>query len=463
MSNTIVDKKENYRIIREILSSRYEEVNGYDFYKYIFPDNQKLGDLPGDYSKPNAIYLYQDEQDKGSKRRLRRRIMLDDTWEEDYMEYVECNPLALCSGLAYRGRANKLENAQQINALIFDLDAVGEKELMSVFQRMGRDPEEIRTIPLPTFIVMSGTGLHLYYVFEKPIDLFPNIKFQFKQLKYDLTTKIWHYRGTSQEKQIQYQGINQGFRMVGSMNGKYDLQVRGFKTGEKVDIGTLNSYLFDKKNAVDLDKPFLDTKYTKAEAKEKFPDWYQRVIVEGDKSKKKWSVSRSVYDWWLGRVDEVKGGHRYFYLMFLVVYAIKCDVSKDELRQDLQFAFEKLQTVEHSNPLTSDDIDSALEAYDRAYSTFPVEDIEKLTDLRIERNKRNYRSQDLHLRIARATQSVLYPEGDWRNVKGRPSKEELVKDYIAKNPDDNPTEIARNLGISRTTVYKYLNGKKPRS
>ena len=35
-------------------------------------------------------------------------------------------------------------------------------------------------------------------------------------------------------------------------------------------------------------------------------------------------------------------------------------------------------------------------------------------------------------------------------------RKSLVKEYIEKNPDDNPTEIARNLGISRTTVYKYL-------
>jgi len=44
--------------------------------------------------------------------------------------------------------------------------------------------------------------------------------------------------------------------------------------------------------------------------------------------------------------------------------------------------------------------------------------------------------------------------------KGRPkgsgTKEDLVKEYIRKNPNDNPTEIARNLGISRPTVYKYL-------
>ena len=46
------------------------------------------------------------------------------------------------------------------------------------------------------------------------------------------------------------------------------------------------------------------------------------------------------------------------------------------------------------------------------------------------------------------------------NPEGRPvgsgTKEELVKEYIEKNPEDNPTEISKALNISRTTVYKYI-------
>ncbi|MDN8975009.1 HTH domain-containing protein, partial [Staphylococcus aureus] len=57
---------------------------------------------------------------------------------------------------------------------------------------------------------------------------------------------------------------------------------------------------------------------------------------------------------------------------------------------------------------------------------------------------------------ARAIQEINDPEGNWRNQEGRPSKENLVKEYIAENPDHTPTEIAKNLKISRTTVYKYI-------
>ena len=34
----------------------------------------------------------------------------------------------------------------------------------------------IRDRPMPTYLVASGSGLHIYYVFDKPIDLYPNIK-----------------------------------------------------------------------------------------------------------------------------------------------------------------------------------------------------------------------------------------------------------------------------------------------
>ena len=61
-----------------------------------------------------------------------------------------------------------------MNALIFDLDGVGIGELRNLFLRFGGDPARVRRLPMPTFLVLSGTGLHIYYVFQQPIDLYPN-------------------------------------------------------------------------------------------------------------------------------------------------------------------------------------------------------------------------------------------------------------------------------------------------
>ena len=94
----------DYNDCYEYLSAQFPEVGGCEFYTELFPDNENSGEIYSDFSHPNAVYLYRDE----SKGRERRRIMLKDTWEQDYMEYVERNPLTLCSGLVYRNRANKL-------------------------------------------------------------------------------------------------------------------------------------------------------------------------------------------------------------------------------------------------------------------------------------------------------------------------------------------------------------------
>lgn len=455
---------DNYKEQLDYLCNQFEEINGYDFYRYIFPNNENQTEENTDFSKPNAIYLYQDEKDQGTKRRLRRRIMLKDTWKEDYMDFIERNPSTLCGGLSYRGRANKIDKAQHMNALVFDLDGVGFKELRNLFIRFDNDPEKIRTLPMPTFLVSSGTGLHVYYVFEEPLELFPNIKVQLKSLKHELTFRMWEYKATSQNKAIQYQSINQGFRMVGSINEKYGVTIKAFKTGEKVTLDYINQYVKEQFR-VDLNKPFRPTQITREQAKLKYPEWYQRVVVEKNKKPKKWNIKGkqgyALYEWWIRQIDSIRGGHRYFFLMCMAIYACKCDVPKSRLKKDMYKAFDTLQNMEHDNPMTEYDIESALEAYNKEYYNFTIADIEKLTDVRIERNKRNYRKQKQHLERARAVQKIDYPNNEWINLDGRPkgsgTKEQLVKEYIKEHPEDSPTEIARALKISRPTVYKYYS------
>lgn len=454
----VVDMTDYFEVI-EFLDSQFTEVNGYDFYRDIFPNCENEGELNTDFSKPNAIYLYTDEE-KGKKR---RRIMLQDKWEHDYTEYVEGNEGTLCGGLSYRGRANKLEHAQQINALIIDLDGVGLNEIRNLFAFCSAPKDNTYACPMPTYVVASGLGLHLYYVFKEPIDLFSNIKLQMKTLKYALTFKLWLYKDTSKYEKVQYQSINQGFRMVGSVNSKYNVPLRAFHTGDKVSIEDLNVYVKEQ-DRVDIQKRFRPSKMTKEQAREQFPEWYQRVVVEGNRRQKKWDIAGQkghkgdeLYLWWLKRAGEVRGGHRYFFLMCLVIYACKCDIPKKRLREDMQTAFVELSKVGHTNPLTKEDIDSALEVYSKEYYNFTIADIEKLTDLRIIRNKRNGRKQPQHLERARAVQTIDYPDGEWRNKDGRPSKQEIVEEWRKNNQNGKKIDCHRETGLSRMTIDKWWN------
>ena len=459
-----------YWEVLQVLDSQFDEVNGYDFYREIFPDCECSYERHTDFSHPNAIFLCFDPE-KGYKVRY---PMYRDLWEQDYMDLIERKECCLCSGLAYRKRRNVLENAQRMHAMIFDLDGVGYHEIRNLLYRFTLLPGQLRSLPTPTFLVASGTGVHLYYVFDEPIDLYPNIKLQLKQLKHDLTFKIWEYKATSRVKSIQYQSINQGFRMVGSTNEKHGVELRAFRTGEKVSLAYMNSYAIKAANRVDVQQRFRPSKMTREEAKIAYPEWYQKVVVQGNKTKKKWDIAGKVhgddpfalYHWWLRQVDDIKGGHRYFFLMCLAIYAAKCDVPKKKLKSDMEYAYEILQTVEHTNPMKPEDIESALEAYSKEYYNFTISDIEKLTEIRIERNKRNGQKQADHLEEARAIRDIrMRRQGrDWRDGNGRPkgsgTAAEKVAAYRAEHPEASVTEVARALNISRTTVYKWWDAKE---
>jgi len=213
-------------------------------------------------------------------------------------------------------------------------------------------------------------------------------------------------------------------------------KLKAFKTGDRVSLDYINRYVDEKENMVDVNRPFRPSEYTLEEAKIKFPDWYQRVVVEKNRNQKKWNIKRDLYDWWLMQSHKIKGGHRYFYLMCMVIYAVKCDIYKDKVEKDMYKKFEELSKIEHSNSLRKEDIISALETYDRQYYNFKIDDIEKLTDIRIARNKRNYRKQKVHLMGARSIQEIndKVNNTNWREGNGRPkgsgTKEDLVKDYI---------------------------------
>ena len=102
-----------------------------------------------------------------------------------------------------------------------------------------------------------------------------------------------------------------------------------------------------------------------AEAKEKYPDWYERRIVKKER-RGRWTVKRDLYDWWLHRIaDEIRVGHRFYGIMTLAIYAKKCGISEEELRHD---AFSLLEpyddmSVEDINRFTKDDVVCALEMF----------------------------------------------------------------------------------------------------
>ncbi len=165
---------------------------------------------------------------------------------------------------------------------------------------------------------------------------------------------------------------------------------------------------------------------------------------------------------------------RVHYWIGIFSYAKKCEydaeknkdgVTQNELERDAfsLINFLDRMTDQEDNHFTEDDVIAALKVFDekkmdgKTSKTFTREYISNMTGVRIEKNKRNGRKQKQHIKIMNAVREVIYPEGEWRNKNGRPDKKQLIKNYIEENPETKISKIAKTLGISRTTVYKYYD------
>lgn len=417
----------------------------------------------------NPVVYYTD----GDKNR--HRVLLND--DEDTMRFLEQRQFALLSPVTYVGRNNTAVNARYLYALAFDLDGVGTRQIKKLCWMInGGD------VPMPNLITNSGHGLHLYYLLERPIPLYrENIKL-LNKLKYGLTNIIWNYH-TSTDIDRQHQGVLQGFRLPGTLT-KFGEKIRAFHSCEAPfhKIEDLNEFLFTYKLTKEEVKqlwkePFYDpTGVTREEAARRWPEWYAAKVLGHRYVNKKWNVNRAVYDWWLKRLwdanDEIKVHHRYWCILTLVTYAVKCNVPREEVLRDAYKLVPKMDTYTDTedNHFTTSDVDDAMKAYDEKYCTWPIHTIESTTLFRIDKNRRNTgkngksRGRETHLKVMNFVRdNIAFPGGGWRNKEGRPKatfensdEAMLVRLWRVDNPlSKNKSACARDTGLSRPTVRKW--------
>lgn len=448
--------------ILDELSKNFTSVAPRDFYRDIFPlgDLSKEGECVSGKYKGIAVELVplskedkeknsnKEENNKKSKDKKGVRCFIcDDLNEIDVL--LQTDNFVIVSPISYAGRHRKRESARFIYALTVDLDGITKKEyIIDLIHQF-----KTKYLPNPTYIVFSGTGIHLYYQFENPIPCFKNIIEQLSKLKYDLINRIWNEYTTSLSNNIQYGSIFQGFRLAGGVT-KSGGRTKVFHTGNKITLEYLNRFVINKENQFKYSN--YKSKYSLLEAKDKFPKWYNNKIIN-KRPNNTWIASKNVYDWWLRRIkNEIKEGHRYYSIMILAIYAKKCGVSKDILDRDAYKLLDKMEslTTNDNNHFTKGDITSALKMYNDSYITFPIDTISKLSGLSIIKNKRNYRKQYIHLKIARNNKLILKEEGLMKK-EGRPSKEFTVHEWRKFNPDGSKSRCIRETGLSKMTVYKY--------
>ncbi|MBQ6090006.1 MAG: repa [Lachnospiraceae bacterium] len=457
-NKTITEWKKQYKEKHSLMMERgYEEVSPHDFYRELFPKGS-LQETEGD-GKGNIIATQVRPKGQG---RTRQWIVGDDL---KMLDKVVGDRFGLVPPISFYGKTHTIQNAHELYAFVIDIDYVGKQQLKNLLKQFGNGVQ-LR----PTFLVSSGKGVHVYYFLKEPLPLYHNLADMLKELKEAMIRRLWNDTSSIRPDDPDLTGIYQGFRCVGSQSKLgADYPVRAYRLSE-------NRYtLEDIKNAIpfcevdvsivtEKPKPPKKRGLTLEKAKELYPEWYEKKIIKGEPAKR-YTTNIAAYEWWKRKImNDVKAGGRYFSIMALCAFGLKCGVSEWQIRRDAYSFIDHLEslTEDEDNHFKRSDVTDALQALkaNKKDLTFMStrEWIEKQTKVVIpptHREKGKRLKQAQHLELARYAQKIRDPDGEWRNKDGAPSKEQIVRAWREAHPDGRKIDCERETGLSRHTVLKW--------
>ena len=456
-----------------------DPVSAIDFYDDLFGEYLEEERMPEDYKTGEyaaiAIELAEREKD-GKKQKYGRRVTVTRDQMELYDLIDESENFCMISPISYAGRSRTNQNARYLFALAMEIDNIKPKtgidELFYSWER------KTMPLPKPTYVVCSGNGVHLYFVFERPIPLFRNIFEQLSAVKKHFTPLFWNQfvTKTHERSQIQWESLNQPFRCVGT-RGKQNCYAMAFLIGEKVTLEYINQFLPEDLQMNEIYK----SKISREEAEERYPEWYKKVIVDGKKEKGHWNRHQPIYYNWIEKIKAgATVGKRYNCLENLCSLAVQCQIEPEQVEKDCREVakrFEEL-TISEDNHFTEYDVLCALKTYhtasEKAYRR-KIEFISKKTGITLTPNKRNKRSSKEHLQAEtwknekgrpvvndckKNRELALQYMRDNGEISGRPSKAQIVEEWRAAHPDGRKADCIRETGLSKPTVYKWWNGEE---
>lgn len=364
----------------------------------------------------------------------------------------------------------------------------------------------------PTAITCSGSGIHCHWFLTEPYPLFGGDifdgekketyrRYQWRWFRQNFTEYVWNNAVSSTP--IQDEPLGQSFRLVGSLS-KDNKLVEAFWISKKrysmeelfglkiagTPLNEIRGRIFPRecwdtttKAQMDLTKPKEPKVPQKLiEAKEQWPDWYERRIVHKQKPRQRghWHIKPDLYYWYRDLIQKnVHVGCRYYRIYTLAQYGAKCDIEFSQVEKDCHELGRLFQSLEDNKtfPLYNWEIEKAISAYfePRAFET-TIDYVNRKADLNIQKNKCNGNSRYDHLQADRlidpVTQrpkintckanreiSLEYNREHGLCVGGHGfgvgEKKGIVQQWRAEHPNGRKIDCERETGMSRHTVLKW--------
>ena len=509
-------------LARWLTKNGYKTISPMDFYRAVFPSGElaEYSDRPRSEAanqewKYNAILLENTHQVKqvmrtnprnGKKERSEKEvwknyIVLDDLSriEQAVHQYGETDSEFFIAPMSYLGRSRTKKNERWIYACIVEVDhprvenVDGHREQCGMEQLIHDWTKSSMPYLMPSACVCSGSGLHLIYLLDRPYQIQDEYqKQQWDNFRKRFTQRVWNKYVT--KSAIQYENHCQSFRVVGTRTKKGQLVEAFWLSRKRYTIdelfgqvyydkrptwNTLEEFtkklkefeqgLFEPDDLMKIRKehmpkaePTLSPKMQTA--KEQWPEWYQRRIIEKQPKKQKgqFTCHRGLYDWYL--CEAKKGafvGSRYHRVHALAEFAVKCDISFDEFKKDaydLYMIFKELDKKEPFHYL------EFIKARDEYFSEIAHKStrkwVEDKTGIHMQPPaKRNGRSKADHIQRVNRLRKFKHDEYGDEYGGGRPkgsgTKQAQIEAWQAANPCGTKADCARETGIDPKTIRKW--------
>lgn len=416
--------REQYDEKNIVLGQFGEQVSAATFYEDIFDDTTMK--LP--------IVIIDDDEEK------RIRVMSI----EDAVSFSAGRNDVLIGGCSYFNNWISKKSAKDIYTFIVDYDNAYSGVLLKALQDDWKSANG-EAFAKPTYIVNSGTGLHLYFVLSEPI---PNYHSMTEQLD-----KVYRALAIQQSRRVyvkrQVQWFGQDFRMAGGLN-KYEWENTIFRVGEKWDIDELA-------RAVGIPDIHFIRYGEKRKKKPQQQKQKKKVNRQG------WKTNRAFYDYSLNACREkTKEGNRYTSMCALSVIAWKCGVSQEELEEDLLSLLPSYNKGA-TRQVKEKEVYSALKMYNEKAMLTQRQSLEHWQGWEYKPIKRNGRKQEQHLQFARGIKNLKKQMGEEVNEgrpKGKSEQSKKIEEWRKANPNGTKAQCIRETGISKPTVYRWWEERK---
>ena len=379
-----------------ILESFFEQISPATFYEILFVEDMQ-----------NILYIIENQTYKAAPDII--SLLELSSFRSD----IFVPPATFFKKLSYKER-----NLNKLYAFVIDLDNVKAEMLMLICQKIASQYFKF----VPTLILNSGGGLHLYYVLTEPIDCFHS-RHDCLKLILGRLQEVWQSRSYKVDKKTT---LIQPYRVAGSLN-KYGQKTACYRVGEKYRLSDLAKQL-----QVDLwqNKSINSTVKNSIRKRSKYDAF---TLPNAGK--------RFYYHCLFRIAEEVDIGHRYLSLFALAIVGYKCRITKEKVEKDITNLVNFFNANKTKNgPVLAIEITKAMQGFSNRFVRVKSFQLEEWFGFNFPRkSKRNGRKRNEHLAFARAVKRLRKQSQD-KDIFN------LYKQGLSMQ------EISKKVGLSIKTV-----------